>query len=65
MEAGTIITLALAVVGLAGAIFAHIGSKKKEKKDELNKIDEKRKETRDPSLAALRRLQWWMRNNRS
>ena len=55
----------VAVLTLAGAVVKAVLDKRKARREDLDKLEEKIDETDDPSIAAIRRRRWWLRNRKS
>jgi hypothetical protein len=55
----------VAVLTLAGAVVKAVLDKRKARREGLDKLEEKIDETDDPSIAAIRRRRWWLRNRKS
>jgi heme exporter protein D len=54
-----------AVLTLAGTVVKAVLDKRKARREGLDKLEEKIDETDDPSIAAIRRRRWWLRNRKS
>lgn len=55
----------VAVLTLAGTVVKAVLDKRKARREDLDKLEEKIDETDDPSIAAIRRRRWWLRNRKS
>jgi|LSQX01.2.fsa_nt_gb hypothetical protein len=61
-DVATAVVLALT---LAGTVVKAVLDKRKARREDLDKLEEKIDETDDPSIAAIRRRRWWLRNRKS
>jgi len=57
-------TVLVAVLTLAGTVVKAVLDKRKARREDLDKLEEKIDETIDPSIAAIRRRRWWLRNRK-
>ena len=60
-----VVTAVVLALTLAGTVVKAVLDKRKARREDLDKLEEKIDETDDPSIAAIRRRRWWLRNRKS
>ena len=59
-----VVTAIVLALTLAGTVVKAVLDKRKARREDLDKLEEKIDETDDPSIAAIRRRRWWLRNRK-